>query len=347
MRACSFDDCTFEITGRCIQGSPVAECAYVLRDVLEEGDIHEEEKPHSWREVSDETQATTWEATAGQAVLFRLEGMPRLPSSMTLGTEEARDLMSSEYTTMVGIVGLPDSGKTACLVSAYLLLSKGQFKGYSYANSRSLMAFEQITRGSRQWTSGEPPSQLTLRTELVDDRQAGFLHLKLRRNVDGRLFNLLLPDLPGEWSNTLIDKADSERFNFIRSATVIWLMVDGREFADLETRNYAIHRTELLIGRLADIVTTPAPRVILVPSWRDRGVFPAEAFEQIKNAGLVAGINITFAPIASFSDNAAVAPGEGVGDLFDITLNHDRVCPEFWPDDSESKVRKLCSFRSV
>lgn len=347
MRTCSFNECTFGITGRCVQGSAVSECPHIERDALEEGDISEEQPADTlWTQALD-ARSEEGEDTTGQAVLLRLEEMPRLPPSMTLGTEEAQQLMCAEYTTMVGIVGLPASGKTACLVSAYLLLSKGQFDGYSYANSETLMAFEQISRGSRQWTSGEPPRQLTVRTELTDDRQAGFLHFKLRRDSDGRLFNLLLPDLPGEWSRSLIDKADSDRFDFIRSATVIWLMVDGREFANLETRNYATHRTELLIGRLAEILSKPAPRIILVPSWRDIGEFPTGSFDQIQRAGVEAGITITLAPIASFSSNPDVPPGEGVGKLFDTTLNHDRVCPDFWPDDHGSKLRSLSAFRSV
>ncbi|WP_373994352.1 hypothetical protein [Duganella sp. OV458] len=57
---------------------------------------------------------------------------------------------------MVGIVGLPGAGKTACLVSAYLLLAKGQFEGFSFADSDTLRAFEHISRGSRMWVKGNP-----------------------------------------------------------------------------------------------------------------------------------------------------------------------------------------------
>jgi hypothetical protein len=266
---------------------------------------------------------------------------------MTLGREDAQELMCSEATTMVGIVGLPGSGKTACLVSAYLLLSRGTLRGYSYADSRSLMAFEQISRGSRQWAAAEPQRQLTVRTELADDRLAGFLHFKLRRTTDGRLLNVLLPDLPGEWSTSLIDKADSERFEFIKSASVIWIMVDGRDFVDIKMRNYAIHRTELLITRLAEIVTPHSTRLILVPSWRDIGEFPRTAYDQVQAEAVSLGFSMSLSPIASFSENRHVPPGEGVSELLDITLNHSRKCPEFWPDDQRVKHRKLAAFRSL
>ncbi|WDH19919.1 TRAFAC clade GTPase domain-containing protein [Pseudomonas chlororaphis] len=346
MRHCSFDSCTFSITGRCIQGNSESDCPHIEED-SEQGEITElESGDDSWTRPTSQWQNDN-DGSAGHAVLEPTKEIPRLPPSMTLGSEEAQILMCGEYTTMVGIVGLPASGKTACLVSAYLLLARGQFEGYSYADSQSLMAFEQIARGSRQWTTAETPRQMTVRTELADDRQAGFLHFKLRRKTDNRLFNILLPDLPGEWSRSLIDKADSTRFEFIKSATVIWIMVDGREFADPTKRNYATYRTELLITRLAEILDSPTPRIILVPSWRDIGEFPKVAFDQIQAVAEEAGFSITLAPVASFSDNDDVEPGEGVAELLNITLNHDRVCPDFWPDDHTSKLRNLSAFRSL
>lgn len=346
MRQCSFDSCTFSITGRCIQGLSESECPHI-DEAAEQGEISAQESVEGvWSRAGAQWQGDSEEG-AGQAVLEPTQEMPRLPPSMTLGSEEAENLMCSEYTTMVGIVGLPASGKTACLVSAYLLLSRGQFEGYAYADSRSLMAFEQISRGSRQWATAETPRQLTVRTELADDRQPGFLHFKLRRKADNRFFNILLPDLPGEWSRTLIDRADSTRFEFIKSATVIWIMVDGREFVDPIQRNYATYRTELLITRLAEVLHSPTPRIILVPSWKDIGEFPKATFDLIQAAGRDAGFNIILAPIASFSENVDVEPGEGVANLLNITLNHDRVCPDFWPDDHESKLRNLSAFRSA
>ncbi|WP_375742251.1 hypothetical protein NR800_23750 [Corallococcus interemptor] len=282
----------------------------------------------------------------GSAVLAMPNETPRLPSSLTMGLEEATSLMTQRHTTMVGILGLPDSGKTACLVSAYLLLSMGGFEGYDFADSATLMAFEQISRGSRHWTEGDKPGQLTIHTEMADDRQAGFLHFRLRRQKDGRFFDMLMPDLPGEWSKALIDKTDSSRFAFLGSASVIWLMVDGRAFADRKTKMYATYRAELLVERLSAILPTPRPRVILVPSWRDIGEFPTDAYERICEAGRAHGMKIALAPIASFSFGE-VKPGAGIAELIDVTLNHDRNVPEFWPDDQNPGARTLVRFRSA
>ena len=282
----------------------------------------------------------------GAAVLESPDETPRLPSSLTMGLEEAKTLMTRRHTAMVGILGLPDSGKTACLVSAYLLLAKGALEGYEYADSRSLMAFEQISRGSRLWRKDDEPGQLTIHTEMADDRQAGFLHLRLRRQVDGRFFDMLMPDLPGEWSKALIDKADSERFSFLGSASVIWLMVDGRAFAEPKTRHYATYRAEMLVERLSVILPTPRPRIILVPSWRDIGEFPADAYERICETGRAHEMEIALAPIASFSFGD-VEPGSGIASLIDMTLNHNRAAPDFWPDERRPSARTLGCFRSA
>lgn len=337
---CQLDECTFNVTGQCVLNKPVTQCSNRVGYVVG-SEAGEEDKDEV--ETVDDGDVTP---ALGGAVLRGPEEMPRLPSSLTMGLDEVRSLMTCRHTTMVGILGLPDSGKTACLVSAYLLLARGTFNGYSYADSSTLMAFEQISRGSRTWSKGDEPGQLTVHTEMADDRQAGFLHFRLRRNDDGRFFDLLMPDLPGEWSRALIDKADGERFSFLGSATVIWIMVDGRSFADPKTRNYAIYRAEMLVERLAVVLPTPRPRIILVPSWKDIGDFPADSYNRIRDEGRKHGMEISIVPIASFSFGD-VAPGSGVSELIDSTLNHDRAAPEFWPDAEGGGTRTFSRFRSA
>lgn len=347
---CRLSECTFNVTGQCVLNRPIEECSNrnghgEAADGVEAASSADDGGSTPGSLIDERTPADL-----GAAVLASPEEAPRLPSSLTLGLEEARSLMMRRHTTMVGILGLPDSGKTACLVSAYLLLARGGFAGYDYADSASLMAFEQISRGSRQWTKGDEPGQLTAHTEMVDDRQAGFLHLRLRRRLDGRFFDMLMPDLPGEWTRALIDKADSLRLAFLGSASVIWLMVDGRTFAQPKTKRYATYRAEMLVERLSAILPTPRPRVILVPSWRDIGEFPADAYDSIREEGRKYGIAIALAPIASFSFGQ-VEPGTGVASLIDMTLNHERSAPDFWPDNRRTGrspgKRTLGCFRST
>lgn len=347
--SCRLGECTFNVTGACVLNRPVEECSNRSDPGNAAGTISggddDGEADARVRETGPLTEVRS-AVGLGSAVLAPPDETPTLPSSLTMGLEEATSLMTRRHTTMVGILGLPDSGKTACLVSAYLLLARGKFEGYDYADSASLMAFEQISRGSRHWTKGDEPGQLTTHTEMADDRQAGFLHFRLRRQKDGRFFDMLMPDLPGEWSKALIDKTDSNRFAFLGSASVIWLMVDGRAFGDPKRKRYATYRAEMLVERLSAILPTPRPRVILVPSWRDIGDFPADAYESICEEGRKHGMSIALAPIASFSFGD-IPPGSGVAPLIDMTLNHDRSAPDFWPDDRGTGLRTLACFRSA
>jgi hypothetical protein len=344
--SCRLSECTFNVTGACVLNHPVEQC--LNRSVPDEaaGGVEEHAGAEEHARTSGPSTTVRSSIDLGSAVLRRPDETPRLPSSLTMGLEEATSLMTSRHTTMVGILGLPDSGKTACLVSAYLLLARGMFEGYDYADSATLMAFEQISRGSRLWTKGDEPGQLTAHTEMADDRQAGFLHLRLRRQEDGQFFDMLMPDLPGEWSKALIDKSDSNRFAFLGSASVIWLMVDGRAFADPKSKGYATYRAEMLVERLSVILPTPRPRIILVPSWRDIGEFPRDAYLSICEEGRRHGMNIALAPVASFS-SGELPPGTGVATLIHMTLNHDRPSPDFWPDDRSPLARTLSCFRST
>jgi hypothetical protein len=326
---------------------PVEQCSHRISSVDAAASIEDEDDDEVDESVSTASPLKGPSAAdLGSAVLARPEETPRLPASLTMGLEEARALMTERQATMVGILGLPDSGKTACLVSAYLLLARGKFEGYDYVDSSSLMAFEQISRGSRLWAKGDEPGQLTTHTEMADDRQAGFLHFRLRRQQDGRFFDMLVPDLPGEWSRALIDQSDSDRFAFLRSASVIWLMIDGRAFANPKKKMYAIYRAEMLVERLSVMLPTPRPRIILVPSWWDIGDFPGDAYQRIRDEGHKHGMSIALAPIASFSFGA-IPPGSGVAALIDMTLNHNRPSPEFWPDTHTPASRTLNRFRSA
>lgn len=344
--ACRLSECTFNVTGQCVLNRPIEVCSNRREPGEPVGDAVDNDGDDGDNLAAGSGPGGLTVSDMGGAVLTSPDETPRLPSSLTLGLDEATALMTRRHTTMVGILGLPDSGKTACLVSAYLLLAKGGFQGYDYADSASLMAFEQISRGSRQWNKGDEPGQLTVHTEMADDRQAGFLHLRLRRQGDNRFFDMLMPDLPGEWSKALIDKRDDERFSFLTSASVIWLMVDGRAFAAPRTKQYATYRAEMLVERLAAILSAPRPRIILVPSWRDIGEFPTDAHERIRETGRAHAMDIELAPIASFSFGD-VDPGSGIAQLINMTLNHRRAAPDFWPDDHRLSVRTLVGFRSA
>ncbi|MXP27152.1 hypothetical protein GRI39_14050 [Altererythrobacter indicus] len=347
---CQNSSCTFNATKTCVLGNPPDDCEN--RPILDEGNDKDKENEKDADDgavdVEDEDDASRADAVhVGTPVLTEPDdGLRSLPASRTLGVAQVNAITESRPACLVGIVGLAGAGKTAALVSAYLLLSNGSFKGFSYADSDTLRAFEEITRASRTWQKGNPPEQITVHTTLSNDREAGFLHLRLRRDEDDRIFDMLLPDLPGEWSRLLIDRDDTERFAFLGASSVIWIMVDGRQFANAGRVAHARYRAKLLIERLANLLKETRPHLIVVPTWQDKVAFPQAEAEILLECGRSFGFEVDIAPIASFSWNDDIVPGEGVAELFNMTLTAGPPPPDFWPDtDPASNDRKLASYR--
>ena len=169
---------------------------------------------------------------------------PRFPHSLAFGPEEIRLLTGGRYHFLAGILGSPKAGKTALLVTLYLLAANGKLEGYQIADSQTLMGIDDISRGARRWNQGQGPEEMTIHTESADERTAGFLHLRLKRLNDGKMLDLLLPDLPGEWSDSLIDHKRIDRLSFLKSADVLWLTIDGADL--IKSRQQVLHRTQLL-----------------------------------------------------------------------------------------------------
>lgn len=340
--ACRLEGCTVLQTGMCALENDVTTCPNRVHEVAVTSRIA------SSAPTDVDTEHVEPANDLGAAVLDAPEESPSFPPSMALGLRTLDEIMGARYCTIAGILGDPESGKTACLVSLYLLVSHARLSGWSFADSRSLMAFEEIARGARRWQDGQPPNQMTVHTELSDDRQPGFLHLRLRRDEDAGTVDLLLPDLPGEWTKDLIKTSNVERFEFLKSADVIWLMTDGRSLINREGRQGVIHRINLLVGRLAKLFSECAPRLILVPTHRDHGEVPATAIDQIRKETAKFGLSLEVVPVASFSkDEDMIRSGYGLSELINATV---RISPEPVPFRRPIPVREgmraFLSYRS-
>jgi len=269
-----------------------------------------------------------------EELLSEPEHNPSFPSSNTLTEDSLSSLTGSRYCTMVGIIGPPDSGKTAALVSLYLLLSHGRLAGFEYADSRSLMALDEISRGARRWTGGPPPQHMTAHTELSDDRAAGFLHLRVRAADPPAAIDFLLPDLPGEWSTAMVEESRHDRLAFLQRADVIWLMVDGSRLATPATRQGTVHRTKLYLQRLKEFFPD-LPRVILVATRADTGVVSEKALTIILDEATALGISLSVQAVSSFSINPDVPAGTGIPELVLASIGREPDVGEFWPASEE------------
>lgn len=287
---CTKENCTVAETGKCIAENPPDTCPF-----------------RTGAPVPDEPPRLP------DAPLPKPERDPSLPHSRSLSPSLAGDLMAARYCTVVGILGDPDAGKTAALVSLFLLISKSKLKDFSFADSRTLMAFNEISQGALDWDEHDPPEEFTQHTELADDRTPGFLHLRLRR-ADSEKIDLLLPDLPGEWSQSFIDKDRKDRLEFLNGADVIWLMMDGSQLRQPTTRQYSVHRMQLLVNRLKAMLDS-VPPLVLVLTRRDGGEVPVSSVEPILREASQQQLRMSVVQIASFGDQGQTHPGYGIEDL--------------------------------
>jgi len=140
-------------------------------------------------------------------------------------------------------------------------------KPYRFAGCMSLQAFEDRARGLRKWDGGNLANQLVDHTILDDPRQPSLLHLALREcDGDRKRFDLLLTDLPGEWTDNLIDSANNaSAFEFLQRADGIVLVIDGNRLLS-DDRHLELQNMRNFCERLAqDVgVALSTPIVILV-----------------------------------------------------------------------------------
>ena len=337
--ACTFEGCTVGETGACALENDPATCDRRLGRRPAPGAVE--------TGIATGLFAPDGLSNVGDPVLEKPEGTASFPSSRTLGPNEVSAIMGSRYLTVVGILGDPESGKTACLVSLYLLVSNAQLAGWSFADSKSLMAFEEIARGARDWDEGNPPEQMTVHTEMADERRPGFLHLRLVRNSDGRRVDLALPDLPGEWTTDLVATSRTDRFEFMKSAEAIWVVLDGRALENKERRQGIISRVGQLAGRLSALFEGSVPRLLLVITHRDAGEVSPSVITRLEAELAKRHMTATIVPVAPFSeDDENVRPGFGLERLIAATTENDMPPVDVWPTSEPVEgVRSYIGYR--
>ncbi|MNY02180.1 hypothetical protein D3C86_1347420 [compost metagenome] len=158
--------------------------------------------------------------------------------------------------------------------------------------------------------------------------------MHLRLHADERVpVDLLLPDLPGEWSTALIDTNRTDRLAFMEGADVIWLMLDGRALIEPQGRQLALHRASVAMQRVANFLTR-LPPLIAVISRRDLGDIPQSAIDDLQEEAARLGFDLRIATIASFADNGVVPAGTGIADLVNATIDGPQKALIFWPNQT-------------
>lgn len=310
--SCTKVDCTVAITGKCL----------LLHEPLETC-------PNYMATESSGTGGGTSE-THGEAPPGQEHGVARrFFSGLELGTSDATEIMRGNYGTLIAILGPFDVGKTCFLASLYLLTAAGAIgPDLAFAGSLTLNGFEARARRLREWKKGALPKQLADHTILSDERAASLMHLALRERSDSyRRFDLLITDLPGEWSTDLVKYAGTaDRFQFLKRADAIVVTLDGPLLLGQE-RHAAIHDAKMLLTRLSDTVQVDRsiPLIIMVTKCDEIEMKAPPAVAAVTSHATSAGFDPKVVLIAAVSRTPQdVKSGTGVMDVIEYVLDRKR-----------------------
>lgn len=281
---CSKEDCTYNVTGRCVESheQPEEQCPNIAR-------------------VPDPVVETAKPAPSIPAA----PANRRFHQGFELGIADAQALMRGSYVHIVGILGTHNVGKTCLLTSLYLQATSRLLRPtYSFAGSLTLQGFEHRARRLRRWTTDGIPDRIVDRTVLTDPRRPSFVHLSLdAAELPQRRVELLLSDLPGEWSSSLINRADvASRFDFLARADAVVLVLDGPNLANNATRHSETMNARNLLTRLANDVNVPrsTPLLIVVSKFDQLDTLPNDV-DVLRVEAAQLGFNPTIIPVAAIS----------------------------------------------
>lgn len=328
--------CTFDTTNICLLNvEPGDRCPVLLGEVPADIDTldldaRDRAEPDDDRDDADSAMGIGSEGTtlpAANVTIATTSLTPPTPVKQALspgrelGLDGLARLARQRPVRLIGLLGAPDAGKTMALVSMYLLAARAKLDGYAYRNSESVFAFDELSKGARAWAEdGDLLEQIVPHTELADDRRPGFLHLRLHSTAVGGAIDLAFPDLPGEWTETLINKAVYDRLAFLKNADAIWIFADGAKLADVNFGHAIAARTCSLIGRLASCLPAPVPLKLVITRADQYDTVPAAILDQMTDEAVDKGYAFEVHEIISVDKASKTRSGEGIPQLLDASI---------------------------
>ena len=321
---CSKPECSIAATGKCLELHEPSSC------------------PHA--------KPMTIAVPAGKPVTQDKVAARVFRPATELGLKDAQTIMCGSYTHVVAILGATDAGKTCMLNALYLLASHaGLSPRFKFAGSLTLQGFELRTRRLRKWESGKLPEQLADHTTHADPRNPGLLHLALCDSTKGmRRFELLLTDLPGEWTTGLIERAQyADRFKFLQRADGLVIAIDGRKLWDVDKKQAELLNLEHLVDRLREAVKLDLSIPIFFVACKAdaSGVEIPPGLERAVAHAKAKGYDARAVAVASFSHNPdEVKNGYGIQSLVESIIDYQRprnLLPKICPQPTRSFGRSL------
>jgi hypothetical protein len=188
------------------------------------------------------------EAYAADALIRRnLQNMVLIGGDDSLTLAEADEIAAHSACRVVLIAGEFESGKTTLAIQLYAQFLQGTFAGADFGGSRTLRAFD-----ARHHTSRAASGRAASTTNATRDEGMRLLHLKLRRS--GRIHNILLSDVRGEYFENIVNGSKpAADIKLAARADLCLIGIDGASLALPAERQRAISRARLLIGGLTEL----------------------------------------------------------------------------------------------
>jgi hypothetical protein len=134
----------------------------------------------------------------------------------------------------------------------------------------------------------------------------------------------------------------------LKSADILWAMVDGRTLIDVQRRQGVVSRLGQLAGRLRALFDNAMPQLLIVTTHLDAGEVPEAALTRLHAELAKHNVSAKVMPVASFSANPDIKPGYGLAALIDASVTPHERAPHFWPPRApQSDARAFLSHRRL
>lgn len=229
---CNKDGCQFAQTGVCVEGHEPSSSCPNLTHVDDDLDIYIDEQAEN--SASEEEDGSDHEIVT-------------LPSGESLAPSDVAQFLCWRPATIVAIVGDANSGKTTFLHTIYDRFLRGSFAGFSFAGSRTLLAFERISHLSRLVSNLLTPD--TERTSRADGLH--YFHLGLVHDETEVRTEVLISDRAGEQYREARDISGmAQEFSELYLANRILILVDGERVANASECHAALYSARMAVMSL-------------------------------------------------------------------------------------------------
>lgn len=173
-----------------------------------------------------------------------------LHSGEALTFAESREITRARESSLVVVLGSPESGKTTLIASLFHRFQKGQFANHFFAGSKTCVGLDRRCHLGRTISRGTTPKMD--RTKTSEERR--LLHLSVRPvDLKTPAKDMLITDISGEEYDDIRHSLDDCRnFDLLLRADHIVILVDGKRIANPQQKHSAKTEATNFISLLLD-----------------------------------------------------------------------------------------------